>query len=155
MAKKTTKTATKKAVKKTASKKAATATTKKAAAKKVAAKKPAAKKAAPKKSAAKKVAKKALPKKTPARKLVQTRIMARVDVGFGNALYLRGEGAGLSWEKGALMENISPYEWVFSTTRAKAPIEFKCLINDQIWSEGANQSVAAGGSSISSPVFHW
>ncbi len=156
MAKKTTKTATKKAVKKTASKKATTAT-----AKKVAAKKPAAKKAAPKKknvakkTATKTPAKKTLTKKTSARKLVETRIVARVDVGFGNALYLRGEGAGLSWEKGALMENISPYEWAFSTTRAKAPVEFKCLINDQVWAEGSNQTVAAGGSSISSPVFHW
>ena len=151
MAKKTTKTATKKTVKKTASKKAATKTP----AKKAAAKKPATKKAAPKKTAAKKTATKTTAKKKSARTLVQTRVVARVDVGFGNALYLRGEGAGLSWEKGTLMENISPYEWAFSTTRANAPVEFKCLINDQIWAEGENQTVAAGGSSISSPVFHW
>ena len=156
MAKKTTITATKKTVKKTASKKAATKTP----AKKAAAKNPAAKKAAPKKTAAKKtatkkVATKTTAKKKPARTLVQTRVVARVDVGFGNALYLRGEGAGLSWEKGTLMENISPYEWAFSTTRANAPVEFKCLINDQIWAEGDNQTVAAAGSSISSPIFHW
>src|SRR5688572_5617630 len=31
---------------------------------------------------------------------VVTTITARVDVGFGNALFLRGEGAGLSWNKG-------------------------------------------------------
>ncbi|MGC6456633.1 MAG: hypothetical protein ACON39_09335 [Coraliomargaritaceae bacterium] len=157
MAKKTTKPAAKKTVTKTASKKAVTATKKKAVTKKTAVKKAApAKKTAPKKkSAAKKVAKKAPAKKKSGKALVQTRVVARVDVGFGNALYIRGEGAGLSWEKGALMENISPYEWAFSTTRAKAPIEFKCLINDQVWAEGNNQTVPAGGSSISSPVFHW
>ncbi|MGB0343964.1 MAG: hypothetical protein ACPGGJ_01090 [Coraliomargarita sp.] len=137
MAKKTTKKAAKKAAKKT--------TVKKTAVKKTAAAKPAAKKAA----------RKAPAKKKSARKLVETRIVARVDVGFGNALYLRGEGAGLSWEQGTLMENISPYEWAFATTRTNAPIEFKCLINDQVWADGENQTVAAGGTSISSPVFHW
>ena len=121
------------------------------------------KKVATKKTATKKVTatKKTTTKKATATKkattasLVQTRIIARVDVGFGNALYLRGEGAGLSWDKGALMENIAPYEWAFSTTRAKAPVAFKCLINDQVWADGENQSVAAGGTLISSPVFHW
>ena len=137
MAKKTTKKAAKKAAKKT--------TVKKTAAKKTAAAKPAAKKAA----------RKAPAKKKSARKLVETRIVARVDVGFGNALYLRGEGAGLSWEQGVLMENISPYEWAFTTTRAASPIEFKYLVNDQVWADGENQTVAAGGTSISSPVFHW
>ena len=138
MAKKTT---PKKTVKKVASKKTAT--------KKVTATKKA---TATKKTTTKKAT---VTKKATTASLVQTRIIARVDVGFGNALYLRGEGAGLSWGKGALMENIAPYEWAFSTTRAKAPVAFKCLMNDQVWADGENQSVAAGGTLISSPVFHW
>lgn len=142
MAKKTTKKAAKKAVKKTTVKKVAKKTT-------------AAKKTTVKKAATKKIAQKAPAKKKAAKKLIETRIVARVDVGFGNSLYLRGEGAGLNWEQGALMENISPYEWAFTTTRASSPIEFKCLVNDQIWADGENQTVAAGGTSISSPVFHW
>ena len=142
MAKKTT---PKKTVKKVATKKTAT---KKAATKKATA----TKKTTTKKATA---TKKTTTKKATTASLVQTRIIARVDVGFGNALYLRGEGAGLSWDKGALMENIAPYEWAFSTTRAKAPVAFKCLINDQVWADGENQSVAAGGTLISSPVFHW
>lgn len=150
MAKKITKPAAKKA----ATKKVAT---KKVAVKKAATKKAPAKKVAAKKTAAKKVAapKKAAPaKKAPtAKKAQQTSIIARVDVGFGNSLYIRGEGAGLSWTKGTLLENVSPYEWAFKTTKAKSGVTFKFVINDELWAEGENLSVSAGGTSISSPTF--
>jgi membrane protein involved in colicin uptake len=145
MAKKTT-------VKKVAAKKAPA---KKAATKKVAAKKTAAKKAAPaKKAAAKKApAKKAASKKAAAKKAVQTSIIARIDAGFGNQLYVRGEGAGLSWEQGTALENTSPYEWALTTTKATGEVTFKFVLNDEIWAEGDNLTVQAGGESISSPTF--
>ena len=153
MAKKTTtkkavkKATAKKAVKKVAAKKTV-ATSAPAPAKKVVAKKVAAKKApAAKKVAAKKVA--------PAKTVVKTSIIARVDVGFGNSLYVRGEGAGLSWDKGVQLDNVSPYEWVFSSTQAKGDLTFKFLINDEVWAEGEDLTVAKGGTSISSPVFTW
>ena len=135
MAKKPT---TKKAVKKVAAKKA----TKKVVAKKVVKKAPAKKPAAPK-------------AKIPSKQVVKTSITARVDVGFGNQLYIRGAGAGLSWEKGLQLENVSSYEWAFATTKARSDVVFKFLINDELWAEGDNVTVAKGGSSISSPVFTW
>ena len=157
MAKKTTtkkavkKATAKKAVKKVAAKKTVATSapaTAPAPAKKVVAKKVAAKKApAAKKVAAKKVA--------PAKTVVKTSIIARVDVGFGNSLYVRGEGAGLSWDKGVQLDNVSPYEWVFSSTQAKGDLTFKFLINDEVWAEGEDLTVAKGGTSISSPVFAW
>lgn len=157
MAKKTTtkkavkKATAKKAVKKVAAKKTVATSapaTAPAPAKKVVAKKVAAKKApAAKKVAAKKVA--------PAKTVVKTSIIARVDVGFGNSLYVRGEGAGLSWDKGVPLDNVSPYEWVFSSTQAKGDLTFKFLINDEVWAEGEDLTVAKGGTSISSPVFTW
>ncbi|MGJ8651943.1 MAG: hypothetical protein ACSHX8_01605 [Opitutaceae bacterium] len=169
MAKKTTTKATKKVVaKKAPAKKAATSKktpAKKAApAKKVAAKKAAAPKkaATPKKAAAPKKAapatkapakKAAAPKKAAAKKLKQTSLIARVDVGFGNSLYVRGSGAGLSWAKGILLDNVSPYEWAFKSTKAKGEVTFKFVLNDEIWAEGENLTVAAGGTSISSPIF--
>ena len=151
MAKKTTvKKATKKApAKKAAKKVAAKKAPVKKAAKKIPAKK-AAKKVAAKKAPAKKAAKKAAPKK-----VIKTSVIARVDVGFGNSLYIRGEGAGLSWDKGVVLENISPYEWSFSSTTAKGDVTFKFLINDELWAEGENITVAKGGTSISSPIFTW
>ncbi|MGZ0656768.1 hypothetical protein ACWPKO_06040 [Coraliomargarita sp. W4R53] len=167
MAKKST---TKKAVKKVAAKKAVKkVAVKKAPTKKVPAKK-AAKKVA-KKVAAGKVAKTATPKvaapkaapaakkpkvkKAPAKTVEKTSIIARVDVGFGNSLYVRGQGAGLSWDKGVQLDNVSPYEWVFASTQAKGNVTFKFLINDEIWAEGEDTTIAQGETSISSPVFTW
>ncbi len=155
MAKKLTK---KVAVKKSATKKVAAkkTTAKKAPAKKVAAKKTAAKKAPAKKVAAKKTAaKKVASKKVAAKKIIETSITARVDVGFGNSLYIRGEGGGLNWNQGTLLENESPYDWSYKTTKVKSDIVFKFLINDEIWADGENQTVKAGTSSVSSPVFNW
>ena len=131
MAKKTT---TQKALKKVAAKKA----TKKVVAKKAPAKKAVAPKA-----------------KTAAKKDLKTSIIARVDVGFGNQLYIRGTGADLSWEKGLPLENVSAYEWAFATTKANSDVTFKFLINDELWAEGDNIIVAKGATSISSPVFTW
>ncbi|MDQ8207740.1 hypothetical protein QEH52_09480 [Coraliomargarita sp. SDUM461003] len=145
------KVAAKKAVKKVAVKKAPA----KKAAKKVAAKKVAAKKVAVKKAVKKAAPKKAIPAKAPAKTVEKTSIIARVDVGFGNSLYVRGEGAGLSWDKGIQLDNVSPYEWSFASTQAKGDVTFKFLINDEIWAEGENGTVAAGDTSITSPVFAW
>lgn len=141
----------KKSTKKAVAKKA---TTKKTAVKKAPAKKTATKKAPAKKAPAKKAAKKVV-KKAAAKKLAMTRIIARVDVGFGNQLYIRGENGGLNWERGILMENISPYEWSFTTHYPAKVLEFKFLINDELWSEGNNLEIAAGKESISSPTFAW
>lgn len=166
MAKKTTtKKAAKKVVaKKAPAKKAATpkkTPVKKAPAKKAAAAKkaaPAKKPAAPKKAPAKKAPTKkaaAPKKKAPAKKAVaKTSIIARVDVGFGNALYVRGEGAGLSWDKGTPLENTTPYEWSLTSSK-KGDVTFKFLINDELWAEGENLTVTAGSESISSPTFVW
>ena len=141
MAKKPT---TKRAVKKVAAKK----TTKKVVAKKTPAKKVLPKKVPTKKAVAPKA-------KIPTKKVLKTSIIARVDVGFGNQLYIRGTGADLSWEKGLPLENVSSYEWAFATTEAKSNVTFKFLINDELWAEGDNVTVAEGATSISSPVFAW
>jgi outer membrane biosynthesis protein TonB len=164
MAKKTTtKKTTKKAVaSKAPAKKVAapkkTAPTKKAPAKKVSTKKAPAKKAPAKKAPATKAAapKKVAPvKKAPAKQTTaQNRIIARVDVGFGNVLYVRGEGAGLSWEKGTALANVSPYEWALSCPN-KGKVVFKFLINDELWAEGENITLPTGNESISSPTFVW
>ena len=94
---------------------------KKAVTKKVAA----AKKVPVKKAVTKKATNKTAPAKKVTPKAVQlTRITARVDVGFGNQLYIRGEGGGLDWEQGIIMENISPYDWQFTTHFPSKQIEF-------------------------------
>ncbi len=116
-----------------------------------------------KKAAKKTTAKKAVPAKTTSRKTTAgprprakpvTRIIARVDVRFGNSLFVRGEGGGLSWTEGRPMENISADEWKWETEEADSGIVFKFLVNDEIWSNGDDQTVAAGSTSISTPSFY-
>jgi len=84
---------------------------------------------------------------------VVTKIIAKVDIGYGNILYLRGEGAGLTWEKGVPMD-YTEGEWSWSvTTSASQVITFKFLINDTTWSSGGNLTVTAGETLISTPSF--
>jgi membrane protein involved in colicin uptake len=120
-----------------------------------AAKKAAAKPAAAKKPPAKKEAtpSKAVAPAKEAKATSITKIMASVDVGYGNSLYLRGEGGGLSWDKGMLMDNAGSSEWSWSTDSATDTLVFKFLINDEIWSVGDNLTVAPGETSISTPSF--
>ena len=161
MAKEPTKKAAKKAVTKTASKKVSTPPAAPVAAKKAAP----AKKAAVAAPAPAAVVKPTTPepapaaKKAPAKKAATTSkpaplttIVAKVDVGFGNSLYLRGQGSSLSWDKGIVMGCAGPDEWVWSTD-AKGDLEFKFLLNDEIWASGPNSTVAAGERIVIEPQF--
>lgn len=89
---------------------------------------------------------------TPEATTAVTRIIANVDVGYGNTLYLRGEGAGLSWNKGVPLDNLGGDQWSWSTTSA-GNILFKFLINDNVWSTGDNLTVTQGDTFISTPTF--
>jgi hypothetical protein len=73
-----------------------------------------------------------------------TTIAARVDVGFGNSLFIRGQGEGLSWDKGQPLVCVDGANWVWSRRPATEPVIFKLLINDQLWCRGENFQVGAG-----------
>lgn len=82
-----------------------------------------------------------------------TTIAARIDVGFGNALFLRGAGAGLSWERGVPMTCVADDRWEIVLPAATAPFTVKFLVNDLTWSTGADYTVAAGESVTLTPEF--
>ncbi len=86
-------------------------------------------------------------------KPVATTIAARVDVGFGNALYVRGEGAGLSWDKGLAMENRGADLWQVVLAESSRAFTFKFLVNDLTWSAGPDFSAACGTSVTLTPEF--
>ena len=85
--------------------------------------------------------------------VVVTTIAANVDVGFGNALYVRGEGPGLSWEKGLRMECVADDRWTLALGESSRPFIFKFLINDETWNIGDDCTVAPGASVILTPSF--
>ncbi len=154
------KTAPKKAVgtQKAATKKAAAPASKPAAkatpapAPAPAAKKTVAKKAAVKKPAA---AKKTTTKKTAAAKPAESKtvITAKIDIGFGNTLHVRGSGPGLSWDGGVPMNCVGDDEWSITLTGATVPVVFKFLVNDLSWSSGEDFVVEPGSSVVIEPGF--
>ena len=86
-------------------------------------------------------------------KPVKTTITAKIDVGFGNALFVRGEGAGLSWEKGLAMENVGSDVWRVVLAESARSYTFKFLINDTTWSAGPDFTAACGTNVTLTPEF--
>ncbi|MBL9213793.1 MAG: hypothetical protein JNL92_25240 [Opitutaceae bacterium] len=84
---------------------------------------------------------------------VVTTISARIDIGFGNTLYLRGEGPGLSWDRGVAMECVADDLWRITLAESARAYTFKFLVNDLSWSVGPDYSVACGASVTLTPEF--
>jgi hypothetical protein len=72
-----------------------------------------------------------------------TTVDVKVDVGFGNAVYLRGQGSGLTWEQGVPLACVDGTTWRWSQTLS-SPVTFKVLINDKVWSAGNDLVIAPG-----------
>ena len=64
-----------------------------------------------------------------------TTIKAKIDVGFGNNLFVRGQGAGLSWERGVPLTCVDGQTWQWSG-KADDRLTFKLLLNDSVWAKG-------------------
>ena len=82
-----------------------------------------------------------------------TTITAQIDIGFGNALHIRGEGPGLSWDKGLLMNCVSDDQWQVVLSETSRAVVFKFLVNDLTWNTGEDYSVASGSKVTLVPAF--
>lgn len=85
--------------------------------------------------------------------LPATEVAIRLDVGFGNSLFIRGEGYGLSWDKGVPLECVDASTWVWSKRDAKDKLTFKILLNDVVWAQGENLVLEAGQRIEARPQF--
>ncbi len=84
---------------------------------------------------------------------VATTITAQIDIGFGNALYIRGQGPGLSWDRGVLMNCVADDQWQITLPESARPLLFKFLVNDLSWSAGADYTAAPGAKVTLTPTF--
>ncbi|HVU35781.1 MAG TPA: hypothetical protein VHE61_20235 [Opitutaceae bacterium] len=84
---------------------------------------------------------------------VQTKIIARIDVGFGNALYVRGDGPSLTWNQGVPMTCVASDQWELVLGESSGAISFKVLLNDTTWCTGADSTVASGATVTVTPEF--
>lgn len=80
-------------------------------------------------------------------------IEVKIDVGFGNTLYLRGEGQGLSWNQGVPLTCVDSSTWKWSGEAADT-MKFKLLINDAIWAKGEDLVAAPGQKVEVAPAFY-
>ena len=70
-------------------------------------------------------------------------IEAKIDVGFGNRLFLRGQGEGLSWDHGTPLECVDSQTWRLIVP-SKDKLQFKLLINDSVWAKGEDVVATPG-----------
>jgi hypothetical protein len=79
-------------------------------------------------------------------------IEAKIDVGFGNNLFVRGQGPGLSWERGIQLENVDSKTWRLAVP-ATAKLQFKLLLNDNVWAKGEDVVANPGKREQVTPAF--
>ncbi len=61
-----------------------------------------------------------------------TRLVVTAYIGIGNRLFVRGEGPGLSREKGVPLQFVSIGKWRWESADSTAPVELRVFKNDQI-----------------------
>lgn len=83
---------------------------------------------------------------------VAVTVTATIDVGFGNTLFIRGQGAGLNWSSGVAMRCEADDRWTL-TLPTPGPVVFKLLVNDLSWSLGENYEAAPGEAVLVAPRF--
>jgi len=59
-----------------------------------------------------------------------TRLLVTAYIGIGNKLFIRGEGPGLSWDKGVPMQFVSIGKWGWASHEATGPVRCKLYKND-------------------------
>ena len=74
-----------------------------------------------------------------------SRLLATAYIGIGNRLFIRGEGPGLTWEKGVPLQFVSIGKWRWETPEATAPITFKLYKNDTIECTALGEQAIAPG----------
>jgi hypothetical protein len=79
-------------------------------------------------------------------------IEAKIDVGFGNALFLRGEGPGLTWNHGIPLTCVDGSTWKWSA-EVGDKLKFKLLLNDSVWASGEDMEATPGQQLEIRPVF--
>ncbi len=81
------------------------------------------------------------------------KIKAQIDIGFGNALTIRGSGADLSWDKGLSMNCVNDDLWSITLVGVTGPVTFKFLVNDLTWSAGEDYLAQPGDEVVFVPAF--
>lgn len=80
-------------------------------------------------------------------------LIAQVLIGIGNKPYVRGEGAGLSQEKGVPMEFLEIGKWQWTAPDSSDPVTCYIYKNDEVMAEGEPIVLEPGQRRAVSPKF--
>ncbi len=61
-----------------------------------------------------------------------TRLLVTAYIGIGNRLFVRGDGPGLTWEKGVPLTFVSIGKWRWETNDASKAVAFRLYKNDEV-----------------------
>jgi hypothetical protein len=106
-----------------------------------------------KKAISKKLAPKKAVQKKPRKAASRSAIRIKYNVGYGNNLFIRGQGPGLSWMQGVPLTNIAVDEWIWETAEPFDSCEFKILMNDTNYEAGENHRLPPGATVQYTPNF--
>jgi hypothetical protein len=73
-----------------------------------------------------------------------TRLLVTAYIGIGNKLFIRGDGPGLSWDKGVPMQFVSIGKWGWASHDVTAPVACKLYKNDEAAALSGEISLAPG-----------
>ena len=82
-----------------------------------------------------------------------TRLLVTAYIGIGNKVFVRGDGPGLSREKGVPMEFVSIGKWSWETDDAVDPLTIQLFKNDDLPAQGEAISLPPGHHVEATPVF--
>jgi len=85
--------------------------------------------------------------------VVVTRIVARVDVGFGHSLSVRGDTLPLSWERGWWAWPAAADRWELVLTEVGGGFVYKTLVDDATWQVGDDVAGSEGVDNEVTPSF--
>jgi len=82
-------------------------------------------------------------------------VEAKIELGPGNRLFIRGEGGGLNWQQGQPLRRVDPQTWIWTSHRNGETVVFQLLLNDLVWARGDETMLEPGGRLAVSPDFEW
>ena len=84
-----------------------------------------------------------------------TVVAVDLELGANNAVFIRGKGCGLRWDRGQPLTCLGPRRWVWSAGPSEEGVEFGLLLNDQVWARGDKIVLDPGRSIEITPDFEW
>ncbi len=86
--------------------------------------------------------------------VLQTRLVAHTDAGFGHHLAIRGDTSPLDWDRGWPMEATADDRWeLLLTELPDGPFTWKVLLDDETWQTGEDNAGQAGQVNETTPTF--